>query len=251
MRPILLAAAVLLACRRQSPPPPSTTDTGTLGDRILGVKGLVQLHDPWPAAQAKLESQIGKPTVTDPDASMWGISQGSDCWYVRIDRGADNHVSRIEGPSKVSNSAAAFGWYECLIAAGLRKDTVEDPNAPGPPPSDAVTLLELREGAARAPKKWKGAKVTVRGFFLSKATATSDGLDRVNLVMTAAKGDLKNILGCPLTNPESVPKNLTPDAAITVKGTVEVFDTFTSAGDRSVGVSLDDCSVVPGPKTNR
>jgi hypothetical protein len=233
------------AVATQSAPPP-TPFTGTLtGERIMGAKGLAKPFDPWASAQAKLEGQMGKATlVKDGKKYMWGASQGDDCWYVEVEKQADNTVGMVMDPMRVSKGGAIFNWDDCLTAAGVRKDADEDPNAAGPPTDGKpITVQALRDGATKARSKWNGAKVVVRGLFLNNTTGTANGVEFASISITPAKADSKNAVGCSLADPKTTPKSTTQYTPITVAGTVDVSNAITGAGDRVINVGLKDCAL--------
>lgn len=205
----------------------------------MGAQGAVHPHDPWASAHGKLEALLGKPNVETHDAAMWGVLGGDDCWYLRVEQGADGTVSRVEGPTKLSKATAFFTWDRCLVAAGVQKVAAEDPNAPGPPASGLVTIPELRDGATRARSKWDKAKVSVRGLFLGASRPMIDSYEAVTISMTAQKGDLVNIIGCTLADRRAPAPKLQTNDPITVTGIVEVHE----ASEGKALVSLDSCTV--------
>jgi len=253
MKRAIVVSLVLVACNKgdatsssasasASAPPPFT---GALtGDRIMGSKDLVRPFDDWSKAQAKLEAQMGKATyVKDDKRFMWGVKQGDDCWYVEIEKQSDGTVGATQDPMKVSKGGALFNWDDCLIAAGARKETVDDPTAPGPPTDGkAIGVIDLRDGASKARTKWSNAKVTVRGFYMSTTTMVTNDGSTAHIAITAAKADLKNLISC-VSSDVNVTQKMTQYTPITVTGTVDVQDMITGGGDRVVDVNLKDCNV--------
>ena len=229
-----------------SPAAPPAPFTGTLtGDRVMGSKDLVRPFQPWADAQAKLEAQMGKATlVKDGKMYMWGVSQGDDCWYVQVEKQADNTVGMVQDPMKVSKGGAIFNWDDCQLASGARKEVAEDPNAPGPPVGKTLSITDLHDGAIKARSKWEKAKVTVKGLFLNTTTGTANGTDFASISLVGTKGDSKNALGCQLSDPTTAPKKMLQYTPMTVTGTVTVSDMVSLAGNHSVDVGLKDCAIV-------
>ncbi len=254
----VLLAVLLLACNKtdtastnttgasasaKAPPPPFT---GALsGERIMGSKDLVRPFDKWDAAQAKLEGQMGKATLVKDDKKyFWGVKTGDDCFYVEIDKQADGTVGSTMDPMKVSKGGALFNWADCLKAAGVQKDPVEDPNAAGPPTDGkALGVLELLDGAKKARSKWSKAKVTVKGLYMNTTNVTSNGVESANVTITAAKSDLKNTFTCRLADVKTAPAKVVQYTPMTVSGTIEVDEMVSGAGETSLGVDLKDCSI--------
>ena len=224
---------------------PPAAFTGTLtGERVMGSKGLVHPFDPWDEARAKLEAQMGKATLVKGDEKLlWGVAHGDDCWYVEVDKLENGTVGLVAEPMKVSKGGPIMSYDECLVAAGARKEAAEDPNAPGPPKDKPVTVLELLEGAAHARSKWNGAKVTVRGLYMSVTELESNGAPVANVSITAAKADLKNVVTCDLSDAKTAPAKLKQYDPVTVVGTVEARDALTGAGERVLDVDLRGCAL--------
>ena len=218
--------------------------TGKLtGERVMGAKGLVRPFMPWAEAHAKLEAQLGKATLVADKKNAWAVVEGDACTYLVVERQANDQVGMVQDPSKVTK-ATAFGWDDCLTAAGVSRDADEDPNAPGPPTDGKpVTVLALRDGASKARAKWAKAKVTVKGLYLSTSTAKSGGVTYATVTLTAAKSDSKNTISCSLADPSTAPEKLMQYAPITASGDVGVANTVTLGGDRSVSVSLQNCAI--------
>ena len=227
-----------------TPPPPFT---GTLtGDRVMGAKGMVHPFDKWEAAQAKLQAQMGHETYTKDDKVYWAVSQGDDCWYMMAQKQKDGTVGMVQDPMKVSKGGAIMNWDECLTAAGVRKEAAEDPNAPGPPTDGKpIALTALVEGATKARSKWTGAKLNVTALYGSTSTSTSGDKTYKTLSLVATRGEFKNTVSCSLSDPNSEPKLVQYDP-VKVSGTVKVNDMISMAGNRSISVSLEDCSAVKG-----
>jgi hypothetical protein len=225
---------------------PASPFTGTLtGDRVIGAKGLVRPSSPWSEAQAKLEAQMGKPTVVHEDKYLWGVMQGDDCYYVQVEKQKDDTVGMVMDPMKVAKGTLPGNWNECLVAAGLRKEAVEDPNAPGPPTDGkAVSVIALRDGATKARSKWSGANVTVKGLYLNVTNLESNGTPMANVSITAAKGDLNDVTSCSLADPKTAPNKAHQYDPITVQGTVKVRDMLTGGGEKVIDVDLEGCKVV-------
>jgi hypothetical protein len=215
------------------------------GDRVMGARGLAHPFDPWPAAEAKLEAQLGKPTqVKNGKTFMWAVAQGDDCYYVEVEKQSDNTVGMVGDPMKVSKGGPVVNYDECLTAAGVRKAAVEDPNAPGPPTDGKpIGVVALRDGASKGRSKWTGAKITVKGLYLSVTKTTVNGVESATVSLTAAKGDLKNTVSCTLADPKKAPDKLLQYAPIKATGDVEVSDMISLGGDRSVSVGLAKCAV--------
>jgi hypothetical protein len=226
----------------KAPPAPFT---GTLtGDRVMGAKGLANPFDAWDAAQAKLEGQMGKETLAKGDKHMWAVSQGDDCFYTIVEKQKDGTVGMVQNPMKVSKGGPIMNWDECLTAAGVRKDAVEDPNAPGPPADgEPIKLADLIDDTTKARSKWTGAKLNATALYGSTSTSTSGDKTYKTLSLTATKGDFKNTVSCSLADPNAALPNLKQYDPITVTGTVKVNEMMNLAGDRSLSVSLEDCAV--------
>ncbi len=258
MNRALFAAALLVACNNpdaqtaapdagattpKAPPPPFT---GTLtGERVMGAKGLVHPLEAWTDALPSLEGQMGKATLVKEDKRfLWGASQGDDCFYIEVEKQADGKVGMVMEPMKVSKGGAIMSWDDCLSAAGVRKQAVEDPSAT-PPPTDGkpITVLALLDGAKKARSKWTGAKVTVSGLYMNTTNLQSNGVPLANVAITAAKADLANVIQCSLTDALSAPSTMRQYAPITVTGTVKVNDMITGGGERVLDVDLDACSI--------
>ena len=233
------------ASAAKAPPAPFT---GALtGDRVMGAKGLVHPFDKWDDAQAKLEGQMGKETLAKDAKHMWGVSQGDDCFYAIVEKQKDGTVGMVQDPMKVSKGGPIMNWDECLTAAGVRKEAVEDPNAPGPPvDGKPIALARVIDGATKARSKWTGAKLNVAALYGSTSTSTSGDKTYVTLSLVATKGDFKNSVSCSLADPKAALPKLTQYDPIIVTGTVKVNDMISMAGTRSVSVDLSDCSVVKG-----
>ncbi len=257
----LLFALALLACNKtdasqttaEAAAPAATKSaapaapfTGTLtGDRVMGAKGLVHPFDPWPDAQAKLEAQVGKATLVKNDKYSWAASQGDDCFYMQVEKQKDGTVGMVMDPMKVSKGGPIMNWDDCLTAAGVRKESAEDPNAPGPPTDGkAVSVTDLRDGATKARSKWNGASVTVKGLYLNVTNLESNGVPMANVSITAAKADLKNVISCSLADPKTAPEKAHQYDPMTVQGTVKVRDMLTGGGDKVIDVDLEGCKVV-------
>ncbi len=251
-----IAALALVACSKEQPvvtqeaeapkaEAPKPPFTGTLtGERIMGSSELVHPFEPWASAGPKLEAQMGKATLVKGTKYTWGAAQGDDCWYVYVEKQADGNVGAVMDPMKVSKGGPLMNWDDCLTAAGVRKDPVEDPNAKGPPTNGTpVTVLALLEGATKARSKWDKAPITVTGLYMNVTNMTSNGVASSNVTITAAKSDLKNTIGCSLSDPTTSPTKMTQYTPITVSGTVRVSDMITGAGERTTGVGLDACSL--------
>ncbi len=258
----LVIALALLACNKpdtSSTQPtastsaasstPSAPFTGQLtGDRVMGSKGLARPFDAWAGAEAKLEAQMGKATSVKDDRYTWAVAQGDDCFYTQVEKQKDGTVGMVMDPMKVSKGGPIMNWDDCLTAAGVRKEAAEDPNAPGPPTDGkAIGVLELRDGATKARSKWSGAKVTVKGLYLSTTNLESpkNGIatPMANVSITAAKSDLKNVISCSLADPTSAPAKAMQYDPIAVQGTVKVRDMLTGGGDKIVDVELEGCAV--------
>jgi hypothetical protein len=208
---------------------------------------MVHPFDAWDAAQAKLEGQMGKETLAKGDKHMWAVSQGDDCFYMVVEKQKDGTVGMVQDPSKVSKGGAIMNWDECLTAAGVRKEAVEDPNAPGPPvDGKPIALASVVDGATKARSKWTGAKLKVTALYGSTSTSTSGDKTYKTLSLVATKGDFKNSVSCSLADPNAELPKLTQYDPITVSGTVKVNDMISMAGTRSISVDLGDCSVVKG-----
>jgi len=229
---------------------PKVPFTGTLtGERIMASKGLVQPLDPWDGAKAKLEAQMGNATLVKDKQHTWAVSQGDDCWYVQVEKQDDGKVGAVTYPMKVSKGGPLVNWDDCLTGAGVRKDAVEDPNAPGPPTDGkAITVVELRNGAMKARSKWGTAKVTVHGLYLGVTNMESNGVASANVAITAAKADLTNVVHCSLADPTTAPTKTMQYDPITVSGSVRVSDMLTGGGDRLVDVGLEACSIIATKK---
>jgi len=254
----LVIALALLACNKPDTSSstqaaassvPATTPpapfTGALtGDRVMGSKGIVHPFDAWNGANAKLEGQMGKATLVKNDRYTWAVAQGDDCFYTQVEKQKDGTVGMVMDPMKVSKGGPIMNWDDCLTGAGVRKEAAEDPNAPGPPTDGkAIGVLELRDGAAKARSKWSGAKVTVKGLYLSTTNLESNGTPMANVSITAAKSDLKNVISCSLADPKAVPAKAMQYDPITVQGTVKVRDMLTGGGDKIVDVDLEACTM--------
>lgn len=227
----------------KAPPPPFT---GALtGDRILGSKDLVRPFDKWDTAMPKLEGQMGKATLVKDDKKyFWGVKTGDDCFYVEIDKQADGSVGSTMDPMKVSKGGPLFNWADCLKAAGVQKDPIEDPNAAGPPTDGkALGVIELLDGAKKARTKWSKAKVTVKGLYMSTTNVTSNGTESANVTITAAKSDLKNTVTCRLADVKTAPAKVLQYTPMTITGTVQVDEMVNGAGETSLDVDLKDCSI--------
>ena len=262
-RALLLAALALVACNKSesassttvasasaapAPPPPFT---GALtGDRVMGAKGLVHPFMKWSEAGPKLEGQLGKPTHVKDKTQMWAVKQGDDCWYFEAEKQADDTVGMVQEPMKVSKGGPVFNWDDCLTAANVpREGVAEDPNAPGPPTDGKpITVLALRDGASKGRSKWQKAKVSVKGFYMSTSHSSSGDKQYASVTLTAAKHDLDNTVSCDLADPSKAPDKLMQYASITVTGDVNVSDSVTLGGTRSVSVSLDHCAVTASPR---
>ncbi len=253
----LVIALALLACNKPdastgvtaeaaASAAPSTPFTGALtGDRVMGAKDLVHPFDAWPAAEAKLEAQMGKATLVKGDRNTWAVAQGDDCFYVEVEKQKDGTVGMVMGPMKVSKGGPIMNWDECLTGAGVRKEAAEDPNAPGPPTdAKAIGVVDLRDGVTKARSKWSGAKVTVKGLYLSTTHLESNGVEMANVSITAAKADLKNMISCSLADSKTAPAKARQYDPITVTGTVRPRDMLTGGGDKIVDVELEGCSLV-------
>ena len=228
------------------PTAPPAPFTGKLtGERVMGAKDLTHPFEKWTTAEPKLLAQLGKATyVKDGKMNMWAVAEGDDCWYVEVEKQTDGTVGIVSSPMKVSKGGPIMNWDECLTAAGVRKEAVEDPNAPGPPTDGKVLgLLEVKDGATKARSKWSKAKVTMKGLYLNVTRMESNGVASANISMTAAKGDFKNTVSCSLTDPKTAPDKLMQYAPLKVTGTVQVNDMISLGGDRSLSVSLEDCSI--------
>jgi hypothetical protein len=217
---------------------------------VMGSKSLVHPFEKWEAAQAKLEGQMGKETFAKDDKHYWAVAQGDDCWYTVVEKQKDGTVGMVQDPGKFSKGGALWNVDECLTAAGVRKEAVEDPNAPGPPTDGKpVALASVIDGAKKARSKWTGAKLTATGLYSGTSTSTSGDKTYKSLSLYATKGDFKNSVFCSLTDPSTViPPKLMQYDPITVSGTVKVNDTISGAGDRGLSVSLEDCAVVKAGK---
>lgn len=257
MKRALLVTLLLLACNKtdgasgsasasasNAPPPPPFTGTLT-GERIMGSTDLVRPFDAWAGAQAKLEAQMGKATLVKENRKfIWGVKTGDDCWYTEIDKQADGTVGATTTPMKVSKGGPIFNWDDCLTAAGVRKDPVEDPSAAGPPTDGkAIGVIDLRDGATKGRSKWSKAKVTVKGLYMSTTNMESNGVASANVSITAAKADLKNVVACDLKDAATAPTKLMQYTPIVVTGTVDVEDMLTGGGDKLIDVGLKDCSI--------
>lgn len=253
----LLFALALLACNKTeasrptaeagaAPPPPAPFTGALTGDRVMGSKKLVRPFDAWPDAQAKLEAQMGKPTLVKDDKYSWAVAQGDDCFYTQVEKQKDGTVGMVMEPMKVSKGGAIVNWDDCLTAAGVRKEAAEDPNAPGPPTDGkAISVIELRDGASKARSKWNGASVTVKGLYMNVTNLQSNGVPMANVAITAAKADLKNVISCNLADPKTAPSKALQYDPITVQGAVKVRDMLTLGGEKVIDVDLDGCKVVP------
>ena len=238
------SSASASASANKAPPAPFT---GTLtGDRVMASKDLARPFDKWDDAQAKLEGQMGKETLAKGDKHMWAVSQGDDCWYTVVEKQKDGTVGMVQNPMKVSKGGAIMNWDECLTAAGVRKEAVEDPNAAGPPADGKpITLAALVDGATKAKSKWTGAKLNATALYGSTSTSTSGDKTYKTISLVATKGDFKNTVSCSLADPNAEPKLVQYDP-VKVSGTVKVNDMISMAGTRSLSVSLEDCSIVKG-----
>ncbi len=266
MKRIVLVAAALavFSCNKNdvassstaassaAPEKPAPPFTGKLtSERILAAKGLVRPLMPWGEAQAKLEAQLGKPTLVKDKMNLWGVAEGDDCTYVKVERQANDEVGMVQDPAKVTK-AFMFNWDECLRAAGVRSEAAEDPNAPGPPTDGKpIDVLALRAGATKARSKWSKAPVTIRGLYLNASKSTSDGKTYATVVLTAAKGDVDDTVGCDLADPSTAPEKMLQYTPITARGEVDVQDMVSLAGTRSLGVDLANCSITVSPAKKR
>jgi len=232
------------ASANKAPPAPFT---GTLtGDRVMGSKGLVRPLEKWDDAQAKLEGQMGKETFAKGDKHYWAVAQGDDCWYTVVEKQKDGTVGMVQDPGKFSKGGAIWNVDECLTAAGVRKEAVEDPNAPGPPTDGKpIALAALVDGATKARSKWTGAKLNATALYGSTSTSTSGDKTYKTISLVATKGDFKNSVSCSLADPNAEPKLVQYDP-VKVTGTVKVNDMMSLAGNRSLSVSLDDCVITKG-----
>ena len=173
---------------------------------------------------------------------MWGVKQGDECWYVQVEKQDDGTVGMVQSPMKVTKDLL-FNWDDCLLAAGARKEAVEDPNAPGPPTDGkAIGVIELRDSAMKARSKWTKAKVTMKGLYMSTTTMVTNTGSTANVSITAAKADLKNIVSCTMTD-INVTQHMPQYTPLTVTGTVDVEDMVTGGGDHLLDVELEDCSI--------
>ena len=238
------SSASASASANKAPPAPFT---GTLtGDRVMGAKGLVRPFDKWDDAQAKLEGQMGKETLAKGDKHMWAAAQGDDCWYTVVEKQKDGTVGMVQDPMKVSKGGAIMNWDECLTAAGVRKEAVEDPNAPGPPTDGKpIALASVIDGATKARSKWTGAKLTVSALYGSTSTSTSGDKTYKTISLVATKGDFKNSVSCSMSDPNAEPKLMQYDP-VKATGTVKVNDMISMAGNRSLSVSIEDCAITKG-----
>jgi hypothetical protein len=228
---------------------PQAPFTGTLtGEQIMGAKDAVHPFQSWGAAQSKLESIVGKATLVKDDKYMWGVSQGDDCWYMEVDKQADGTVGMVMTPMKVSKGGAIMNWHDCLLAAGVRKEAIDDPNAPGPPQDKPVAIADIQAGASTGRSKWNNAKLSVSGLFLNTSTQTMNGVESSSAILTGQKGDLKNTLTCQLTDPKSMPPKAKQYDPITVSGTLVVSEMITGAGEGVLGFTIKDCSVTATKK---
>lgn len=279
MNRLVLALALVAtsaACHKEDPTatatsasasaqPAPTPFTGALtGDRVMAAKDIVHPFEKWTDAEPKLQAQLGKATYVKDGMHMWAVAQGDDCWYVEAEKQKDGTVGIVSEPMNVSKGGAIMNWDECLTAAGVRKDPVDDPNAPGPPTDGKpLTVTELKDGATKARSKWKGATVTVKGLFVNTTKATASGggapVTTATVSLTMTKGDVDHTVGCTLADPSTAPDTLIVAGAahavkpkpgqlvqytpIQVTGTVEVNDMISLAGNRSVDVDLKDCSI--------
>jgi hypothetical protein len=254
----LVALTAATACHKEETPaaadagaaPAKTAAapfTGKLTSaRVMGAKGLASPFDKWTDAEPKLEAQLGKATyVKDGKMYMWAVAEGDDCTYVEVEKQKDGTVGVVSDPMKVSKGGPVMNWDECLTAAGVRKEPVDDPNAPGPPEGGkAITVLELKDGASKARSKWNKAKVTVKGLYLNVTNSTVNGTQSATVVLTAAKGDVEHTVSCDLADPKKAPTKLRQYAPIKVTGAVQVQDMISLAGNRSVDVNLESCAIV-------
>ena len=229
-----------------SPPPPPFTGTLT-GDRVMGAKGMARPFDKWEAARAKLEGQMGKQTFVKDDKVYWAASQGDDCWYMMAEKQKDGTVGMVQDPMKVSKGGPIMNWDECLTAAGVRKEAVEDPNAAGPPTDGKpIALASLIDGATKAKSKWTGAKLTVKATYGSTSTSTSGDKTYKTITLITSKSDFKKTVSCSMADPNAEPKLLQYDPVVAT-GTVKVNEMMSlGGGEHSLEVELENCSLVKG-----
>jgi len=238
------SAAVTTSASAAPPPAPFT---GTLtGERIMGAKGIAHPFQKWTDAEPKLEAQMGKATyVKDGKMHMWAVAQGDDCWYVEVEKQDDGTVGIVSDPMKISKGGAIMNWDDCLTAAGVRKDPVDDPNAPGPPTDGKpITVTELQTNAVKARSKWDKATVTVKGYLGGVTRATGTGAEpTATITLSAAKKDNKSTVGCTLADAKTAPEHVLQDTPMKVTGTVDIEKMMSLAGDTHYEVWLKSCSI--------
>ena len=223
--------------------PPAPFTGALTGDRVMGAKDLAHPFDPWESAQAKLQAQMGHETYTKDDKVYWAVSQGDDCWYMMAQKQKDGTVGMVQSPMKVSKGGAIINWDDCLVAAGVRKEVAEDPNAPGPPTDGKpISLASLIDGATKGRSKWSGTKLSATAVYSGTSTSTSGDKTYKSLMLVPAKGDSKSVT-CSLADANAPLPTFKGSDPITVSGTVKVDDMIGSTG-RSLSVRLDECSVV-------
>ncbi len=235
-------AAAKSSTAKQSPAP----FTGELTAQIISsTDNLIRPFDIWTTSFAKLQAKLGAPTLVEGKMHYWAVMAGDKCTYFSVEKDNEANffkdkpdprdmVGSISDASTVDKSLSG-SWSECIKAAGVKPEDLEDPNAPNPPDDGLTNIEDFQAGIAAAKSKWLGKKLIISGVINGVTTTTATGSDiQTTILSIKTDKDSEASLGCTLVDPTQGEGRM-QNSAVKVTGIAN--DDFRGG--------LSDCSVVP------
>ncbi len=233
----------------EPPGPPPYTGPMTL-ERITASRGIVKDFDAWSTAYPKVVGKLGEAARISKgsfgERYEWAFAEDTTCVSFSLVKAVlvGSTVAKVgqqEDPKKSSMPAALKGdgvdwrpFTECLAILGKKPGLpADDPKVPGP--KAVVTIAELQSGVERAPNKWLGKTVTVKG--------TYEGISMgAELIVGEGNGSKRSLL-CHPPEGKKPPAQKGVSEKITVQGKVHDPRVLLGSADTGFKPDLAECTV--------